>query len=256
VAQTAPSPAEPGTSVRRALAALRLVAEQGGANVTEVALQLGVHKSTASRLMATLAEERFLEREPGGHRYCLGSDALCLAGSAPTWATLSRAVRPALQALAETTRTTINLAVVSGNQVMHVDQADDPRSKVKINWVGKLAPAHCTSVGKILLAFSTPDVRDRILAQPLASYTPNTVTDVRRLREELGRVRSTGIAHSMGEYEVGLNGVAAPIRRTDGSTIAALCASGLPSSLGERNLRKVESAVRSTADRISHRLGA
>jgi len=251
-----PSSVESGSSVRRALAVLRIVAERGGANVTEVARRLGVHKSTASRLMATLAEERFLEREPGGHRFYLGPDALCLAGAAPTWATLSRAVRPALQSLAEATQTTINLAVLSGNQVMHIDQVGDPRSTIRINWVGKLAPAHCTSVGKVLLAFSAPDVQDRILAQPLASYTPNTVTDVRRVREELERVRSTGIARSVGEYEVGLNGVAAPIRRADGSTIAALCASGLPSTLGEHNLREVGSAVRSTADRISRRLGA
>jgi IclR family acetate operon transcriptional repressor len=109
-------------SVTRALRTLELIGEAGELGVTELSLRLGVHKATASRLAATLAERGFVERDPVSERYRLGFGLIGLAGAAMGSLDLVRLTRPALEELANRTRETVNLGVRSGGAVMYLDQ--------------------------------------------------------------------------------------------------------------------------------------
>ena len=158
-------------SVTRAIRALELIAEAGSLGVTELGRALDVHKATASRLIATLAERGLLERDPVTEKYRLGFGLIRLAGAAMAGLDLVRTAHPILEDLAERTRETVNLGVLSGDAVVYVDQISGTRAIVSVSWVGRSTPLHCSSNGKVLLANMPDDERDRLLARPLERPT-------------------------------------------------------------------------------------
>src|SRR3990170_2530063 len=213
-------------SVTRALRSLELLAEAGELGVTELGRRLGVHKATASRLAATLAERGLVERDPVTERYRLGFGLIRLAGAAMAGLDLVRSARPVLEELAEQTRETVTLGVISGDDVVSIDQVTGTRSIVSVSWVGKRTPLHSTSTGKVLLAGMSDAELDRRLARGLERSTPRTVTDPAELRTQPAGVRRRGWAQTLEELEEGLNALAAPVRQADGAVAGALSVSG------------------------------
>jgi DNA-binding IclR family transcriptional regulator len=242
-------------SVRRALRALELISEHGELGVTELGRKLDVHKATASRLIATLAERSFVERDPISEKYRLGFGLISLAGAAVGGNDLVRAARPILDELAERTRETVNLGVLSGGSVVYVDQVTGTRSIVSVSWVGQRTPLHCTSNGKVLLAFASDVERDRLLRSPLPKLTPRTITDVKALRGQLAEIRARGYAQTMEELEEGLNAVAAPVRGMGGDLVAALSVSGPAFRMRAVDLPRIGKLAADAAQAVSRRLG-
>jgi IclR family acetate operon transcriptional repressor len=242
-------------SVTRALRSLELIGEAGELGVTELGRRLGVHKATASRLAATLAEHGFVERDPVTERYRLGFALVALAGSAMSNLDLVRTARPMLEDLAERTRETVNLGVLSGDSVVYLDQAAGARSIVSVSWVGRRTALHDTSNGKVLLAFAEDGVVDRILVSPLERATRNTVTSPEELRAQLEVVRERGWAQTLEELEDGLNAVAAPVRDADGTVVAALSVSGPAFRMTAVDLPRIARLAVDAANAISKRLG-
>jgi DNA-binding IclR family transcriptional regulator len=241
--------------VNRALRALELIAEAGQLGVTELGRRLGVHKATASRLVATLAERGMVERDPITEKYRLGFGLIRLAGAAMASMDLVRIARPMLEELADRTRETVNLGVLSGDAVVYIDQVTGTRSIVAVSWVGRRTPLHCTSNGKVLLANVGDAERARLLAAPLHRETRSTVTDVATLETQLEEIRRRGYATTMEELEEGLNAVAAPIRRADGEVVAALSVSGPAFRMRPVDLPRVGRLTMEAAGAISRRLG-
>lgn len=242
-------------SVRRALRALELISESGELGVTELGRKLGVHKATASRLIATLAERGFVERDPISEKFRLGFGLISLAGAAVGGNDLVRAARPILDDLAERTRETVNLGVLSGGSVVYVDQVTGTRSIVSVSWVGQRTPLHCTSNGKVLLAYATDAERDRLLRAPLPRLTPRTITDVKKLRAQLSEILVRGYSQTMEELEEGLNAVAAPVRGMGGDLIAALSVSGPAFRMRAVDLPRIGKLAADSALAVSKRLG-
>jgi IclR family acetate operon transcriptional repressor len=242
-------------SVNRALRALELIAEAGQLGVTELGRRLGVHKATASRLVATLAERGMVERDPITEKYRLGFGLIRLAGAAMASMDLVRIARPMLEELADRTRETVNLGVLSGDAVVYIDQVTGTRSIVAVSWVGRRTPLHCTSNGKVLLANVGDAERARLLATPLHRETRSTVTDAATLETQLDEIRRRGYATTMEELEEGLNAVAAPIRRADGEVVAALSVSGPAFRMRPVDLPRVGRLTMEAASAISRRLG-
>jgi IclR family transcriptional regulator, acetate operon repressor len=242
-------------SVNRALSALDLIAEAGELGVTELGRRLGVHKATASRLVAVLADRGMVERDPITEKYRLGFGLIRLAGAAMASLDLVRIARPLLEDLADRTRETVNLGVLSGDAVVYIDQVTGTRSIVAVSWVGRRTPLHCTSNGKVLLAYMRPEERDRLLAPPLQRATKATITDPAKLRTQLGDVATRGYAQTMEELEEGLNAVAAPVRRADGEVVASLSVSGPAFRMRPVDLPRVGRLVKESAAAISRRLG-
>jgi IclR family acetate operon transcriptional repressor len=242
-------------SVNRALRALELIAEAGELGVTELGRRLGVHKATASRLIATLAERGMVERDPVTEKYRLGFGLIRLAGAAMASMDLVRTARPVLEDLADKTRETVNLGVLSSDSVVYIDQVTGTRSIVAVSWVGRRTPLHATSNGKVLLASLDDHELDRLLARALPRMTPATIVHPAKLRAQLGEIRVRGYAATMEELEEGLNAVAAPVRRADGEVVAALSVSGPAFRMRPVDLPRMGRLTMEAAASISRRLG-
>ena len=242
-------------SVNRALTALELVADAGELGVSELGRKLGVHKATASRLAATLADRGLLERDPRSERYRIGFGLVRLAGAAMSGLDLVRTARPVLEELAERTRESANLGVLSGDGVVYVDQVAGTRAIVTVNWVGRHTPLHCTSNGKVLLAHMDEAERGRVLKEPFERLTDRTIATRAELERSFGETRRRGYAQTLEELEQGLNAVAAPVRQADGRVIAALGVSGPAFRMRAMDLPRVGLLTAEAAGVVSRQLG-
>jgi IclR family acetate operon transcriptional repressor len=240
----------------RGLTILDLLANTGGElGVTEVPRQLGVHKSTAYRLLATLQRHDLVDQNPDTEKYRLGHGLVRLAGSVTAAMDLVKASGPGLRDLASATEETVNLAILQGDRVINIDQITPVNQLVNVNWVGKQTPLHCTSNGKVLLAFMPGEERWRLLQRPLQRLTPRTIVDPKLLERQLLRVQDEGYAFTLEELELGLNAVAAPIRGADGHVIAAVSVSGPSYRVTSQRLPELGDLARRTADAVSRRMG-
>jgi len=205
----------------RALQVLQQFRRRGETRtVTEIAAGLGLHRSTASRLVSTLHARGFLERASGeGLR--LGPETVRLGAIAIAGSELLAVAQPIMDALAQETGEAVTLAVAAGAQVLTVAEADGKHFVSSRNWIGVETPAHCAADGKVLLAFEALSPP----SEPCARLTAATITDGLSLQRELAQVRRRGFATARGELEQGLNGVAVPIWSA-GGCVAALCISG------------------------------
>jgi DNA-binding IclR family transcriptional regulator len=242
-------------SVTRAVRSLELIAEAGELGVSELGRRLGVHKATASRLAATLAERGLVERDPATERYRLGFGLIRLAGAAMAGLDLVSSARPILEDLARETRETVTIGVVSGDDVVSIDQVSGASSIVSVSWVGRRTCLHTTSTGKVFLAFLDEHERERRLSRPLERPTKRSIVDPAQLRAQLEEVRRRGYAQTLEELEEGLNAVAAPVRQADGEVVAALSVSGPAFRLRAVDVPRIGRRTIEAADRISRRLG-
>jgi IclR family transcriptional regulator, KDG regulon repressor len=195
--------------------------------VSELARRLGLGKSTAHRLVATLAAEHLLEQNRETGKYRLGLAIYDLGASVSAHFALHEAALPSMAQLRNTTGETVQLAVLDGREVVYIDRLDSPDSVRLFLEVGRRMWAHCTATGKVLLAHVPEDRLERLLAGwELKDRTPSTITDHHRLREELREVRRRGWAQNRHESEVGLLSVGAPVRNAMGDVVAAMSVVG------------------------------
>jgi DNA-binding IclR family transcriptional regulator len=243
-------------SVRRAAALLK-VFDNGPTElgVSELSRKTRLHKSTASRLLATMEREGLLERVPGTEKYRLGFMLVRLAGQVTHFGDMRATARPVLVALAEATRETVHLAVIDGDEVINIEQISGPHLVRDTNWVGRRTPLHCVANGKALLAFRAPAEIERQLAAPLARFTERTISDPDRLRAELAAVRERGYAQALGEVEEGLNAIAAPIRDGSGQVVAAVSISGPSYRVTADRIAELGAQTVDAAGKIANRLG-
>ncbi|HEY3019865.1 MAG TPA: IclR family transcriptional regulator [Solirubrobacteraceae bacterium] len=190
---------------------------------TEVAAQLGMGKSKAHALMASMAEIGLLRRVSGG-RYRAGWRALELERIVRDSAPFRPVAYAVAEKLARHCGETVHVAALDTGQVVYVDRLQGSRAMdIPVSKVGATLPAHCSGVGKVLLAHLDAGEVDAILdRRGLPAFTPNTITDRDALYAELHRVRRDGVAYDREEVVEGLACVATPILDADGSVCAAM----------------------------------
>ena len=245
----------PIQSVDRAAAILEILARDGEAGVTEVARELGVHKSTASRLLAALDRHELVTQDTARGKFRLGVGLLRLAGAARRGLDLSEESRPVCRALAQEVGETVNLAILSGRDALYLDQVAGPAALSPHNWAGQRTPLHATSDGKVLLAYQSAAEILEHLALPLERFTGHTVTDLPEFCQVLAQVRERGYATAVDELEDGLTAVAAPVRNAEGAVIASISASGPSFRIPAERIPRIANSVRRAAGEISRRLG-
>ena len=243
-------------SVDRALLALEILARRGEAGVTELAADIGVHKSTAFRLVAALEERELVEQAHDRGKYRLGFGILRLANAVSGRLAVTQQGREICEQLAAAIGETVNIAVLRSHYAVNVDQARGPSAVGTHNWVGELTPLHATSSGKILLAHMAPEARRELLETAgLPRFTEHTIISIDRLNDQLKSVADDGYVVSLEELEHGLNTVAAPIRDHTGVVIAALSVSGPVYRLTAQRAEEIAPTVVSAATQIGRRMG-
>ncbi|MFW0795826.1 IclR family transcriptional regulator [Gordonia sp. CPCC 205515] len=243
-------------SVDRALHALEILAKLGEAGVTEVAGDLGVHKSTASRLLAALEDREMVEQTQDRGKYKLGFGILRLANAVSGSLDITRQSQEIARQLAADVGETVNIAVLRSHYAVNLDQARGPSAIGAHDWVGELTPLHATSSGKVLIAHLSDEERhDLIKAAGLDTLTKRTLTSVADLDRELALVARDGYALTIEEFEEGLTAVAAPVRDHLGAVIAAVSVSGPVYRLSEEKAREIAPQVVAAADAVSWRMG-
>jgi len=247
--------AGPVQSVDRAVAILEILARDGEAGVIEVARELDVHKSTASRLLAALDRRELVTQDTARGKFRLGTGIMRLAGAVGRTLDLVQESRPVCRTLAQEVGETVNLVILAGRDALYLDQAVGPAALSPHNWAGKRIPLHATSDGKVLLAYLPEVELAGCLAPPLARFTDRTITTLGELSPVLAEVRRCGFATAVDELETGLTAIAAPVRNAGGDVVASIGASGPSFRIPPESISGVAESVRRAAAEVSRRLG-
>ncbi|SNR56806.1 IclR family transcriptional regulator [Actinomadura mexicana] len=210
-------------SVSRALAILELFNERRPELTTsEIASLTGLNRATAYRFCQTLLSLGYLE-EIQSRTFRPGLKAISLARAALSSRELPEMARPHLQRLRESTGETVNMALLSGAEVVYVARLlNDDLLALRL-FVGSRLPVHATSLGRAILAFLPPEEIEQILGdRALEAVTQYTITDRDKLTQELDRIRSRGYSLNDEEMVLGIRGVGAPVFNASGRPIAAI----------------------------------
>jgi len=242
-------------SVDRAISVLQVLARHGDLGVTEISNELGVHKSTVSRLLGTLEARGLVEQATHRGRYRLGYGVAQLAQGASKKHDMTLVSRPVCSALAEDVGETVNVAVHEGRGIVTIDQVIGSSSVTTVNWVGQRNSMHSTSAGKVFLADLPHAELETYLAEKLERLTEFTIVDRTVMENQLVAVRDLGYARTIDEQELGLSAVAAPIRALDGRAIAAVVVSGPTFRINGETVPRIAERLLSAAAEISERNG-
>jgi IclR family transcriptional regulator, KDG regulon repressor len=223
--------------------------------ISALAARLGLAKSTVHRLASTLVEYDILEQNRETGKYRLGLALFELGALVRRKMDAVSESRGQMHSLVESTGETVQLAVLDHLSVLYIRIRESRQAVRMSSSPGSRAPAHCTSVGKVLLAHQPHEVVRQVIDSGLRRYTENTITAPDALIEELAVVRSRGYAIDDEEIEVGLRCVAAPIRDHTGQVTAAISVAAPVQRMSKKTLQTTAPTVMAAADSISRRLG-
>jgi IclR family KDG regulon transcriptional repressor len=211
-------------AVNRALDILELFLDRPQLSAREVAERLGLPRTTVHDLLVTLVDRSYLISVPGQPvRYRLGMPVFQLGAAFAGRLDLVREAQSVTRDVAAACDEAVHVAVLDGADVVYLVKVDSTHPVRMVSGVGLRLPAHCTAVGKVLLAGLDRAALDGILTDgALAGMTPDSITDPDRLRAHLEDVRAEGIAADVGESDSAMRCVAAAIRDHSGATIAAM----------------------------------
>jgi DNA-binding IclR family transcriptional regulator len=237
-------------SLARGLKILDILGQtQAGASITELAEALGVDKASASRLVATLVNYGYAEKDQQTRRFYLGPQVVPLSRSVLARLSRREAAKPFLRELMERTGECAHLAVPAQGKVLYVDQVESPAT-LRVNaQVGTMNPLHCTALGKVLLAFG-----DLELPATLTSFTPHTLTDPDRLRKNLEQVCALGYAVDDEEFDLGVRCIAVPVFDFRGKPAGSIGISGPTTRVTPERLPELAAIVIEIGKALSERM--
>jgi IclR family acetate operon transcriptional repressor len=221
----------------------------------DFARKLKIPYSSIFNLLTTMEKFGFVRRDEDTGKYYLGLKLLSLAGIPSRELSLRDMIAPLLQEMVRATGVTGHLAILDRGEAVYIDRVE-PDSYIKINtWIGKRNFIHSSAVGKALVAFRSEGEINELLHAGLPKRTPHTITTVKRLRQELARVRTVGYATDQQEDERGGFCVAAPIFNASGTVVAALGLSAVATQLPASRFPELGETVRTFAARASVQMG-
>jgi len=226
-------------------------------SLTEIAATLNLSKSTVFRILSTLQTSGYLDRDLETRSYRPSLKVLRLGFTAINSLEVRQVARPYLEALAKEVDETVSLCVLDGTRVVYVDRIRNHAIVGVVLNIGSHVPAHCTTMGKILISDLLPDKLDTFLKNAnFKKFTSRTITDREIFLTELSKIRRNGYALSDGELAIGLRAAGAPIFNNTERVVAAMNVSGSTSTISLQRLKKeIVPAVMKTAHQISLALG-
>lgn len=244
-------------SLERAFAILEEVARnREGISLAELSKKVALHNSTTFHLVKTMVQLGYIEQIRDSKRYRIGRHLFTLAAGALNEIELVSLATPILEKLTRDTGECSHFAVRSGDNVVVLARTAGTGMFQIADQVGVMRPAHCTALGKVLLAAFSPDQLDRYLAShELRPFTPKSIIEPEALKREIETVRRTGIGFDDGEFDAEARCVAVPVRDFTGQVAGAIGISGPIWRLSLQALQEKAQQVREAAALLSRELG-
>ena len=229
---------------------------RAGAGVTEVAEVLGIHKSTASRLLAAMKSEGYITRSDLTGKYSLGIRLVELAKAKLDQFDIRAYARPYMEEIAKQTKETIHLAIMEQGKLVYIDKIDTTHILVMRSRIGHRISPHCTALGKAILSVLPDDDKDAIIETiQFQRFTPNTIIDPLTLKEHLLQVAIQGFALDDEEHEEGIRCAAAPIRDHFGDVTGAISVSAPITRMSIKRMEEMGILVKDICAGLSASLG-
>jgi IclR family KDG regulon transcriptional repressor len=244
-------------SIERAFSILEEVARhREGIRLGELSRRVGLHTSTTFHLVKTMLLLGYLRQMPDDKTYRIGTPLFKLAASCLDEVEMANIAKPILEDLSVATGESSHFAIRSGDDIVVLARTVGSGAFQLMDRVGAVRPAHCTALGKILLAaLDESQFRGFLARRPPVPLTPKTITDPDLLAAEIDAVRRNGIAYDDSEFNAEARCVAVPVRDFTGQVRGAIGISGAVWRLSLQALEEKSRLVRSAAARMSREFG-
>ena len=243
------------TSIKKALSVLLCFSRKAPEwSMTELSRKLDLPLSTTSRILGSLVEEHFLDRDPETKTFRLGTRLIYLGALAKESLNLRKYALPVMMALRNLFGETVNLYIKQGKYRVCYEQVESLHTLKRSAQLGSRFPLWAGASGRCFLAFSDPDEAEQIIAEA-KPLTANTITDPAVIRSRLENVRANGYAVSVAEREEGVFSAAAPIFDGSGAMVACLAISGPTFRFSEERFPELAEGLKTAAETLSRSLG-
>lgn len=244
-------------SVGRALDIIQLVSEsRNGMGVTELSNQMDINKSSVYRILSTLAQYGYIEKDKENDKYKLGYTFLDISSKLLGSMDLRKEAKPYLRELEKETNEVIHLVVYDQGEVVYIEKLEGNELMRMHSQVGKRAPMHCTSVGKAIMAYLPKEKVEQILDEKgMPMHTSYTFVNKEDLFQDLEKIRTCGYALDLEENEYGITCVAVPIFDHKGDVCAAASVSGSTMRMTKERMERLYPYIIQIGQKISRRLG-
>lgn len=247
------APGYPVQSVAKALEILLMLRDREAIGVAEASRELGIARSTAHRLLSMLEHYEFAQRAPRSRGFRAGPALVSLGLAAVLRMDVRRQARPHMERLASEVEETVTLIGLEGANVRFLDCVESPRPIRVAGRTGLLRPAHCTSVGKAILAHLPREEVERLYPEErLPGLTEHSITSRHRLFEVLADVRRAGYATNLGESDLDLVAVGVAIPGVAGPPTVGLGISAPATRLAPEQVQRIADAAQRTVRAIAH----
>ncbi len=244
-------------SVDRALQILGILgSKKEGYGVTELSKEIDLNKTSVYRMLSTFVRHGYVEQDVETERYKLGYKVLELSSTLLESIDLRVEAKAFLKELEHFTNEVIHLVVYDRGEVVYIEKLEGNETLRMHSKVGTRAPMHCTSVGKVILAYLPPSEVTKIIEEyKLEKHTINTITDKEVLYDHLIDIRTKGYALDLEENEVGISCISTPIFDRSGKVIAAVSISGPTMRMTNEKMNELKDKMIEISKKISARLG-
>lgn len=243
-------------TLRRGLDVLEaLESAEGDLSLTDLAERLGESQAVVFRMLRTLEDGGYVQRDLASKRYRLGLRVWELGCRAVNRMGLVEVARPVVKWLAGETGETSYLALARGTETIYVDVVEGGEPLRVYAEPGMRVPLYLTASGKAVLAHSDPSVLEAVVRAGLPRQTPRTITTASRLKDRLEEIRRTGVSVNLEERRPDICAAASPIFDRTGECVAAVGVSGPSMRFRGERLEETIRAVKTAANDISARLG-
>lgn len=241
------------SSLNKSLEVLDLLSENPkGLNLSELSAKLGYPQSTIHHILSTFLPYDYVAQDPDSKKYSLGFKFLAVSKTILDNLDVRKAAYNHLRFVSEESGEAAHLAILRNGKAVYIDKVEKPDGLTLVTHIGFSPNPHATAVGKVLLSeLPIPEIMKIYRKGRLTAYTKKTITNLDKLIMELEKIKKQGWAIDTGEYTVGVNCVAAPIR-VGGRIVAAISITGSTFSMTmERINNKLKDLVIKTAEKIS-----
>jgi len=224
--------------------------------ITEISKNLHLGLSTVHRILFTLKSRGYVIQNLNTRKYRLGIKLFTLGYAVQNIKHLVEITKPYLRQLSQSTNETANLAILEGKEVIYLAKAESSEVLTTNIKVGTILPAHCTALGKVLLAFISDQEFDILYKadESLPSLTSKSISSLEGLKKNLKKVKEQGCAVDREEYKVGINCFAVPVINNEDIAIMAISITGPASRFTIDEMEKVKGKLMTISKEISNQL--